>query len=121
MKWVSALLLFFLSGHALGMDEPVYKILRAQEWKDFSTNGYFAGSKVDLRDGFIHLSPANQVQRIINKYFSDESLIFVVKFSDPSFLKKLIWKPASSGDLYPHLYNASLLTKDIESYEVIKK
>lgn len=41
-----------------------------------------------------------------------------MKFSNANFLKRLVWEPASSGDLYPHLYNGSLDIKDIESFEL---
>ncbi len=102
----------------VNMEQPVYKILREHEWKEFQSQGYFNGSKDDLKDGFIHLSPADQVERIIKKYFSDDHPIYIVKFDNIDFLKRLVWEPASSGDLYPHLYNASLSIDEIDSFEV---
>lgn len=98
--------------------QPVYKILRDHEWKEFQSQGYFSGSKDDLKDGFIHLSPADQVERIINKYFSTDHPIYIVKFDNIDFLKRLVWEPASNGDLYPHLYNASLSIDEMANFEV---
>ena len=98
---------------------PVYKILREQVWIDFQTKGSFHGSESDLKDGFIHLSTNNQVKRIINKYFSTERTIYVVKFIRTEFLNKLLWEPASNGDLYPHLYSVPLYFNEMDSFKVI--
>lgn len=100
--------------------EPVYKILREKEWKEFNSLGYFAGNSDDQRDGFIHLSPANQIQRIINKYFSNDRPLYILKFDDSNFLEKLVWEEAGSGGLYPHLYHVPLRLEDLRSYETMK-
>lgn len=99
--------------------KPVYKILRQFEWEEFNKNGDFVGSKDDIRDGFIHLATAEQVPRIVNKYFSKERPLFIVKFSNVNFLEQLIWEVSGSGDLYPHLYSTRILVEDIDSYKII--
>lgn len=100
------------------MKQAVYKILRAHEWREFQSQRHFSGSKDDLKDGFIHLSPADQVERIIKKYFSADRPIYIVKFDNIDFLKRLVWEPASNGDMYPHLYNSSLSIDEMNSFEV---
>lgn len=117
------LLLFSMSGDSSATSEhgsdPVYKILREREWKDFKTQGFFNGSSDDLRDGFIHMSPANQVERIIKKYFADEKEIYIVEFNKKEFLELLIWEPASGGVMYPHLYNRPLKFEDMNDLVII--
>lgn len=113
-------LLPFTSQANIDKNRPVYKVLRHSEWQIFQSTGQFAGSEHDQRDGFIHLSPQSQVERIIKKYFSDSRPIYVVKFSAPNFLKNLTWEPASSGELYPHLYDAVLLLDQMDSYHVVQ-
>lgn len=98
----------------------VFKILRQDEWKDFKNKGYFIGNSDDIRDGFIHLSPKEQVQRIIKKYFANDRPLFVVKYTDLNFLKMLRWELSNSGDLYPHLYNTPLYLHEINDIIVIK-
>lgn len=100
--------------------EPVYKIMRAGEWSFFSNEGRFDGSEADLKDGFIHLSKKDQLKRVIDKYFSDSRPIYVAKFSKPSFLQQLVWEEASSGGLYPHLYDSALHFVDVDSYQVLE-
>jgi uncharacterized protein (DUF952 family) len=108
-------------GNSIVSAQPVYKILREHEWREFQFLGSFSGSKDDLRDGFIHLSPADQVERIIKKYFATDPPIYIVKFNNVDFLKRLVWEPASNGDLYPHLYNTALSLDEIDSVELRKQ
>ena len=51
----------------------VYKILRAQEWATFEREQVFAGSPDDVRDGFVHLSTADQVAGTAAKYFAGDA------------------------------------------------
>lgn len=104
---------------SISMEETmpsVYKILNEQDWLIFSTQKFFAGSKDDLRDGFIHLASASQVDRVIKKYFSLEKQVYVLKYSHPKFIARLKWEPSSSGEIYPHLYNSPLLLEEMECY-----
>jgi uncharacterized protein (DUF952 family) len=106
------------AGESVNPTGPIFKVLRENEWKDFNANGAFHGSPDDLRDGFIHLSPINQVERVIKKYFSKDRPIYIVKFSKPEFLEKLIWEVIPSGDIYPHLYHQPLLLSEVDNYEI---
>ena len=55
-----------------GMQDKVYKIFTKSEWKDFQKAGQFKGLADDLRDGFIHLSTEEQVDGVIERYFSGQ-------------------------------------------------
>jgi Protein of unknown function (DUF952) len=44
--------------------EPfVYKILTEEQWLTLKNNGKFTGSPVDLKDGYIHLSSKDTVEK----------------------------------------------------------
>lgn len=98
--------------------KPVYKILKSCEWADFNKNGFFMGSQADFKDGFIHLASGSQIKNVIEKYFLKERPLFVIKFSEEDFLKKLTWEFSSSGENFPHLYNTKILLDDMNSYEI---
>ena len=108
----------FAQAKEVDMVQPVYKILRENEWQEFQAQGTFAGSKDDQRDGFIHLSTAEQTKRVIEKYYANVHPLYIVKFSNDDFLKKLVWEPASNNDLYPHLYDTPLSIDEMDSFEV---
>ena len=47
----------------------VYKILSRAEWADAEAKGVFAGSALDLKDGYIHLSTAAQAGETARLHF----------------------------------------------------
>jgi uncharacterized protein (DUF952 family) len=52
----------------------VYKILPATLWVDAQCNGVFYGSPVDVKDGFIHFSTAEQAAETAAKHFAGETI-----------------------------------------------
>ena len=95
------------------MQHKVYKIFIESEWQLFKETGLFKGSADDLRDGFIHLSTKEQLDGVIERFFSDKKPLYVADFSTPEFLKRLTWERTSSGEVYPHLYDFDLQVRDL--------
>jgi len=83
----------------------IYKILRAAEWQSLQSLGFFKGSGDDARDGFIHLSAADQVAGTLAKYFASEPSIWLLPV-DPDKLPAdaLVWEESRGGVRFPHLY-----------------
>lgn len=94
---------------------PVIKLLRADEWTLLQTSGEFAGSSDDRRDGYIHLSPPDQVPATLAKWFAGEAGVVAVTFDADAFGADLRWEPARGGLLFPHLYRPLRLTEVIAS------
>ena len=84
----------------------VYKLLRAAEWASFETGGAFAGSPDDVRDGFIHLSTAEQLPGTFAKHFAAEADAVVVILDAAALGPALRWERSRGGALFPHLYRA---------------
>lgn len=87
----------------------IYKILSRAEWAEAEKAGRYDGSPDDHRDGFIHLSSANQVRGTAEKYFRNQNDLALVSFEAEDFGDALKWEPSRGGALFPHLY-ASLET-----------
>lgn len=82
----------------------VYKILPAEEWERAEALGRFEGSAIDLKDGYIHLSAASQVNETARLHFHGrEQLVLVILESD-ALGEALKWEPSRGGALFPHLY-----------------
>jgi uncharacterized protein (DUF952 family) len=92
---------------------PVIKLLRADEWAVLQASGEFAGSADDIRDGYIHLSPPEQVAGTLAKWFAGEAGVTAVTFDADAFGSDLRWEPARGGILFPHLYRPLRLTEVI--------
>lgn len=83
----------------------IYKIVPRKEWQEAEMRGAFIGSAVDIADGFIHFSTAEQLAETANKHFSglDDLLLVCV---DPAHLDEgaLRFEISRGGALFPHLY-----------------
>ncbi len=82
----------------------VYKILTLSEWKQALESGAFAGSTLDRRDGYIHLSTAAQVEETVTRHFSDSGVLVLVAVSVASLGAALRFEPSRGGELFPHAY-----------------
>ena len=99
-----------------GMQDKVYKIFTESEWKGFQATGQFGGSADDRRDGFIHLSTKEQVDGVIERFFSGKRPLYIAQFSSPEFMQRLIWEASTSNEIYPHLYNSELFASEVINF-----
>lgn len=81
----------------------IYKILTRGEWAAARAAGCFAGSAVDLADGYIHFSTAAQAQGTAAKHFVGQGDLVVLEL-EADDLPALRWEASRGGDLFPHLY-----------------
>lgn len=82
----------------------IYKICPADLWQAAVKAGVFAGSPVDLADGFIHFSSTSQVKETAVKYFAGARDLVLVAFNDADLGAAVRYEPSRGGDLFPHLY-----------------
>jgi uncharacterized protein (DUF952 family) len=80
----------------------IFKIVPGELWQQAEETGSFAGSPVDLHDGFIHLSTAAQVRETAARHFRGEAGLLLVAVSGD--VHDLRWERSRGGDLFPHLY-----------------
>jgi uncharacterized protein (DUF952 family) len=90
----------------------LYKLLLANEWERFQKDGRFTGSKVDLRDGFIHFSYADQLAETARKHFAGCENLVLVAVSPRGLEGQLRDEVSRGGALFPHLYTA-IFTENI--------
>lgn len=88
----------------------IYKIFRAAEWEILLTHGTTAGAPVDLADGYIHFSTAEQVLETSEKHFSGEDGLMLIAADADRLGAALKWEPSRGGARFPHLYRDLRLT-----------
>jgi uncharacterized protein (DUF952 family) len=86
------------------MANPVYKILTEGAFTEASRKGQFLGSADDLRDGFIHLSLAHQIEGTLAKHYVGQDGLLLLAFDPARLGLALKWEPSRGGALFPHLY-----------------
>jgi uncharacterized protein (DUF952 family) len=89
--------------------QTAYKVLTADEMAALERDGTFAGAPVDVADGYIHLSTADQLTATVDKHFAGRSDLHVAAVDLGSFGESLKWEESRGGELFPHLYGPLLL------------
>ena len=90
----------------------IYKIFRAHEWQELADLGETSGEPVDLADGYIHFSTAEQARETATKHFAKETDLVLAALDADTLGNDLIWEPSRGGALFPHLYR-KLALKDV--------
>lgn len=84
----------------------IYKIVPAALWRSATVTGAFTGAPVDLADGYIHFSTADQVRETARRHFAGQTDLLLVAVEGGSLGEALRYEPSRGGDLFPHLYAA---------------
>jgi uncharacterized protein (DUF952 family) len=83
----------------------IYKIISAAEWRSAQDQGAFHGSGVDIADGYIHFSTAEQVGETAAKHFAGQTDLLLVAIAADRLGDALRWEASRGGALFPHLYS----------------
>ncbi len=86
------------------MTNLIYKICEAELWREAERRGEFAGSGVDLADGYVHFSTSGQVAETAARHFAGKRDLVIVAVDAGLLGPALKWEPSRGGALFPHLY-----------------
>ena len=95
-----------MSGHP----STAFKILTADQWAAFEAEGMFAGAPVDLADGYIHLSAADQLQGTLEKHFAGQPDLVIAEVDLGALGDTVRWEVSRGGALFPHVYGTLPVT-----------
>ena len=85
-------------------DTVAYKIVDAAEWREAVAEGAYAGSAVDLADGYIHLSTAAQLDETARKHYAGRENLMLLSVDLTALDDTVVWEPSRGGALFPHIY-----------------
>jgi uncharacterized protein (DUF952 family) len=86
------------------MSSIIYKIVPATLWQDARESGEFKGAAIDLTDGFIHFSTADQAQETAARHFAGQDGLLLVAVDGEKLGEALVYETSRGGALFPHLY-----------------
>lgn len=84
--------------------ETAFKILTEAQWVQFEAERVFRGAPVDVADGYIHLSTADQLQGTLNRHFAGQDGLVIAEVSLASLNDLVKWEASRGGALFPHIY-----------------
>lgn len=89
----------------------IYKILTSTQWEELQAKESTLGAPIDIADGYVHFSTAEQAQETADKHFKNQQGLHLAAFNAEDFGEDLKWEPSRGGDLFPHLYGQLRLDK----------
>lgn len=92
------------------MQPIIYKICPASLWREAEAAGVFKGAAIDLTDGYIHFSTADQVKETAARHFAGQPDLLLAAIDAAALGTALKYEPSRGGALFPHLYADLLLT-----------
>jgi uncharacterized protein (DUF952 family) len=97
----------------------IYKICPRALWQEAERDGAFRGAPVDLADGYIHFSTAEQMRETAAKHFAGQDDLVLVAVEAAALGPTLKWEPSRGGALFPHLYG-DLPLRSVRSVEPLR-
>ncbi len=84
----------------------IYKIATAKLWHEAEAQGAFTGAPIDIADGFIHFSTAEQTRETVALHFKGQDDLVIAAIETDKLKTDLKWEASRGGALFPHLYTA---------------
>lgn len=81
-----------------------FKIIDAAEWAAAERSGAYAGSAVDLADGYIHLSTGDQLAGTVERHYAGRTGLLLLTVDLAALGDTVVWEPSRGGDMFPHIY-----------------
>ena len=81
----------------------IYKICSDHLWQQAKKTGQFTGAPVDIKDGFIHFSTADQMKETAEKHFHGQTDLQLLQIDVTDL--NIVWEVSRGGQLFPHLYD----------------
>ena len=104
----------------MSRDPIAYKVLTGEQLASLES-GSFAGAPVDLADGYIHLSTAEQLTETVDKHFAGQSDLHVAAVDLEAIGDDVTWEESRGGQLFPHIYNGPLMLETVLSYGPLER
>ena len=86
------------------MSDVAFKLVDRAEWEAARAVGAYAGSAVDLADGYIHMSSAQQLAETARRHYRGRTDLVLVAVDLTALGEALKWEASRGGDLFPHLF-----------------
>ena len=103
------------------MSNPVtaFKVLTAEQMAALEADA-FKGAPIDIADGYIHLSTAEQLTETVDKHFAGQDDLWVAAVDLEALGDRVKWEEARGGQLFAHIYGALPLSV-VTAYGALKR
>ena len=83
---------------------PIYHIVLPEVWAAFDGDLYASESLGS--EGFIHCSFAEQLDAVLQRYYSGAERVVIIEIDTDRLLSPVRAEPSTNNEIYPHIYGA---------------
>lgn len=103
----------------MSVPTTAFKLLTADQMTSLE-NDAFEGAPIDIADGYIHLSTAEQLTETADKHFAGQDDLWVAAIDLEALGGRVKWEEARGGQLFAHIYGALPLSV-VTAYGPLKR
>lgn len=81
----------------------IYHIVFPERWEQTRQEAFYEADSL-REEGFIHCSYEDQLEGVIQRYYSDADEIVVLSVDANRLTSPLVSEPSTNGEPYPHIY-----------------
>jgi uncharacterized protein (DUF952 family) len=95
-----------MSAENPGARSPLFHLADPTDWAAVDAGAGSYEPAAFEREGFIHLSSAEQLVATFGRYYADRTdlVLLTIDDSHPAVAPKLVWESLVGGPEFPHLY-----------------
>ena len=106
------------------MKNDAFKILTIEEWISAKEKGYIE-TKLDNKDGFIHLSSSGQLALSLELYFQNDEILVLLQINIEKLQNKIVYESADNSShrkgIFPHLYDKLHVDNVLKTWNIQRK
>ncbi|HXG83777.1 MAG TPA: DUF952 domain-containing protein [Pyrinomonadaceae bacterium] len=81
----------------------IYHIVLPEVWEKFKNEKFYEAESLQS-EGFIHCSFAEQIEPVLQRYYSGAKKVLLLEIEPEKLTSKLVNEPSTGGAIYPHIY-----------------
>lgn len=82
----------------------IYHIVTPEVWENFKDKDFYEAESLQT-EGFIHCSFREQLEPVLQRYYSSAEKVLILKIETEKLTSKLIEEPSTNNEIYPHIYD----------------
>ena len=81
----------------------IYHIILPETWEQYKDKEFYEAESLRI-EGFIHCSFAEQLDQVLERYYSGVEKVLILEIDTEKLSSKLIIEPSTNDEDYPHIY-----------------
>lgn len=94
----------------------IYHIVTPEVWEKHRDETEYEAETL-ATEGFIHCSYRNQLEEVLERYYSHAEKVLILHINTNLLTSKLVSEPSTGGEFYPHIYGTINRSAIVETEE----